>query len=39
MSRTVDTHVGQLRAKLERDPSAPRWIITVRKRGYRLVVS
>jgi len=36
MSRTVDTHVGQLRAKLEQDPGAPRWIITVRKSGYRL---
>ncbi len=36
MSRTVDTHVGQLRAKLEPDPAAPRWILTVRKSGYRL---
>jgi two-component system response regulator VicR len=36
MSRTVDTHVGQLRAKLESDPGSPRWIITVRKSGYRL---
>jgi DNA-binding response OmpR family regulator len=36
MSRTVDTHVGQLRAKLESDPRAPRWIVTVRKSGYRL---
>ena len=36
MSRTVDTHVGQLRAKLEADPKAPRWIVTVRKSGYRL---
>jgi two-component system alkaline phosphatase synthesis response regulator PhoP len=38
-SRTVDTHVGQLRAKLERDPGEPRWILTVRKSGYRLAVS
>jgi two-component system response regulator MtrA len=36
MSRTVDTHIGQLRAKLEADPAAPRWMITVRKSGYRL---
>jgi DNA-binding response OmpR family regulator len=36
MSRTVDTHIGQLRAKLEADPGAPRWIITARKSGYRL---
>ncbi|HET9275887.1 MAG TPA: response regulator transcription factor [Gemmatimonadales bacterium] len=39
MSRTVDTHVGQLRAKLEEDPAVPRWIVTVRKSGYRLRVA
>jgi DNA-binding winged helix-turn-helix (wHTH) protein len=33
MSRTVDTHVGQLRAKLEAAPAEPRWILTVRKSG------
>jgi two-component system alkaline phosphatase synthesis response regulator PhoP len=36
MSRTVDTHVAELRRKLEEDPAAPRYIVTVRKRGYRL---
>lgn len=36
MSRTVDTHIGQLRLKLERWPAAPRHILTVRKHGYRL---
>ncbi|HEU5304358.1 MAG TPA: response regulator transcription factor [Gemmatimonadales bacterium] len=36
VSRTVDTHIGQLRAKLEADPTAPRLILTVRKSGYRL---
>lgn len=36
VSRTVDTHIGQLRAKLEADPRVPRLIITVRKSGYRL---
>jgi len=35
-SRTVDTHVASLRRKLERDPSAPQHILTVRTRGYRL---
>jgi DNA-binding response OmpR family regulator len=35
MSRTVDTHVRQLRMKLE-DSRAEPWIITVRKSGYRL---
>lgn len=38
LSRTVDTHVGELRRKLEKDPAAPRHIITVRKTGYRLSV-
>jgi DNA-binding response OmpR family regulator len=36
VSRTVDTHVGQLRQKLERDANAPQLIVTVRKVGYRL---
>jgi DNA-binding response OmpR family regulator len=36
VTRTVDTHVGELRRKLEKDPSAPRHILTVRKAGYRL---
>ena len=38
VSRTVDTHVGQLRTKLEADPHAPRLILTVRKSGYRLAM-
>lgn len=36
VSRTVDTHVGELRRKLETDPAEPRHILTVRKSGYRL---
>ena len=36
VSRTVDTHVGELRRKLEDDPAQPRHILTVRKTGYRL---
>jgi two-component system alkaline phosphatase synthesis response regulator PhoP len=36
VSRTVDTHVVELRRKLEADPSRPRHILTVRKAGYRL---
>jgi DNA-binding response OmpR family regulator len=35
--RTVDNFVAQLRAKLEKDPSAPEHILTVRGVGYRLV--
>jgi len=36
LTRTVDTHIAELRRKLEGDPSAPRHILTVRKAGYRL---
>jgi len=36
VSRTVDTHVRQLRVKLEQNPHAPLHILTVRKTGYRL---
>jgi DNA-binding response OmpR family regulator len=36
VSRTLDTHIGELRRKLEEDPSAPRHLLTVRKTGYRL---
>lgn len=35
ISRTVDTHIAELRRKLEDDPAAPRHILTVRKAGYR----
>jgi two-component system alkaline phosphatase synthesis response regulator PhoP len=38
VSRTVDTHVMELRRKLEDDPGAPRHILTVRKAGYRLAL-
>ncbi len=36
LSRTVDTHIAELRRKLEDDASEPRHILTVRKIGYRL---
>lgn len=35
-SRTVDTHIGELRRKLEDDPANPRHILTVHKVGYKL---
>ena len=35
-TRTVDIHVAKLRRKLERDPAAPRYLLTVRGAGYRL---
>ena len=34
--RTVDTHICELRRKLEHDPMRPKHILTVRKTGYRL---
>ncbi|BAH38476.1 MAG TPA: DNA-binding response regulator [Gemmatimonas aurantiaca] len=39
VSRTVDTHMAELRRKLETDPSEPRWLLTVRKTGYRMAMS
>jgi DNA-binding response OmpR family regulator len=36
VTRTVDTHIAELRRKLERDPARPEHILTVRKLGYRL---
>jgi two-component system, OmpR family, alkaline phosphatase synthesis response regulator PhoP len=36
VSRTVDTHIAELRRKLEENPATPRHILTVRKTGYRL---
>ena len=35
LSRTVDSHVAELRRKLEDDPAEPRHIVTVFKIGYR----
>jgi DNA-binding response OmpR family regulator len=35
-TRTVDTHIGTLRAKLEPDPEAPRFLKTVHGVGYKL---
>ncbi len=34
-SRTVDVHIRHLREKLERDPSSPEYLLTVRGVGYR----
>jgi two-component system response regulator MtrA len=35
LSRTVDSHIAELRRKLEADPARPRHIVTVFKTGYR----
>ncbi|HIP92636.1 MAG TPA: response regulator transcription factor [Thermotoga sp.] len=34
-TRTVDVHIRRLRTKIEEDPSNPRYIITVRGKGYK----
>ena len=36
LTRTVDTHIAELRRKLEANPAEPRHIVTVWKVGYRL---
>ena len=36
-TRTVDTHIGKLRKKIEDDPSDPQHIITVHRLGYKFV--
>jgi DNA-binding response OmpR family regulator len=35
IDRVVDVHVGNLRQKIEKDPSSPRYILTVRGIGYK----
>jgi two-component system response regulator RegX3 len=35
-SRTLDTHIHRLRAKLEPDPADPRFIVTIRGVGFRI---
>ena len=37
-SRTVDTHVAELRRKLEHNAAEPEHILTVRKTGYRIAL-
>lgn len=36
-TRTVDIHIAKLRRKIEPDPAEPRFLITVRGAGYRLL--
>lgn len=35
--RTLDVHIRWLREKIEDDPSNPKWLLTVRGKGYKLV--
>jgi len=36
-TRTVDIHIAKLRRKIERDSKSPRYLVTVRGAGYRLL--
>ena len=36
-TRTVDIHIAKLRSKIEPEPAQPRYLVTVRGAGYRLV--
>ena len=36
-TRTVDVHIRRLRTKIEENPSKPKYIITVRGKGYKFV--
>ena len=36
-TRTVDIHIAKLRRKIEPDPAMPRYLVTVRGAGYRLM--
>ena len=36
-TRTVDIHIAKLRRKIEADPAYPKYLITVRGAGYRLL--
>ena len=36
-TRTVDIHIAKLRRKIEPDPKQPRFLVTIRGQGYRLL--
>jgi len=36
-TRTIDIHIAKLRRKIELDPKNPRFLITVRGKGYQLL--
>jgi len=36
-TRTVDIHIAKLRRKIEPIPAEPRYLVTVRSAGYRLL--
>jgi two-component system response regulator RegX3 len=36
-TRTVDIHIAKIRRKIEHDPKNPRFLVTIRGAGYRLM--
>jgi two-component system alkaline phosphatase synthesis response regulator PhoP len=36
-SRTIDSHIANIRKKIEDDPSNPRHILSIRSVGYKLM--
>jgi two-component system response regulator RegX3 len=38
-TRTVDIHIAKLRRKIEPDPSNPKFLVTIRGAGYRLLIT
>ncbi|HSB04908.1 MAG TPA: response regulator transcription factor [Thermodesulfobacteriota bacterium] len=39
IDRVIDVHIGKLRQKIEKDPSNPEYVLTVRSIGYQFVES
>lgn len=37
-TRTIDNHIAMLRAKIEHEPSSPKYLVTVHGVGYKLVI-
>jgi len=37
-TRTVDIHIARIRRKIEENPKAPQFLVTVRGAGYRLLI-
>ena len=35
--RTVDTHIANIRKKIEEDPTSPKHILSIRSAGYKFV--
>jgi two-component system, OmpR family, alkaline phosphatase synthesis response regulator PhoP len=36
-TRTVDSHIANIRRKIENDPADPKHILSIRSAGYKLV--